>query len=263
VAGYRWPVYRWALGGAIAAIVLALITVTALSHADERGSDNGLGGPSDPVVSLLWRVPTGQAATGPPAVTADGVVLGGTDGEIRAFARADGRQTWTSTAGSGKAVYARAADRVVYAATAGGAIVALDVGTGRTLWHRTTGTTFSAPPAIGKNRVYASGHDSFLYAFRISGSHLYRRVKTGGEIRTAPTLIGDTAIVVSDDGRLFVTVDGGLRWRPEIGRPAGGPIAAGKAACTPLADGGVRCVRATDGEVLPRIHCPARSCRPR
>jgi outer membrane protein assembly factor BamB len=255
-AGYRWPAYRWAVGGAVAAIVLALITVTALSHADDGGSGSGLDNPSGLVVSLLWRIPTGQAATGPPAVTTDGVFLGGTDGKIRAFARADGRPMWTSTAGSGDAVYARAAHRVVYATTAGGAVVAVDAGTGETKWQRQTNTTFSAPPAIGKDRVYAGGHDSVLYAVRISGSHLYRRVETGGEIRTTPTLIGDAAIVASDDGRLYVAVAGGLRWKPRIGRPTEGPIAAGDAACTPLTDGSVRCVRATDGDVLPRIALP-------
>jgi outer membrane protein assembly factor BamB len=256
VAGrYRWPAYRWALGGAIAAIVLAVATARALSHDADDGSAGGVGSPSGLVVSLLWRMPTGQPTTAPPAITADGVFLGGTDGKVRAFGRG-GRLLWTSTATAGEAAYARADRGVVYAATAGGDIVAFGVGTGETLWRQTTTTTFSGPPAIGKSRLYTGGRDSRLYGFQRGGSHRYTRIKTGGQLRPTPTLINDAPIVASDDGKLYVTAEGRVRWTPRIGEPADGPIAADKAACTPLTDGSVRCVRAADGKVLPRISLP-------
>jgi len=237
-------------------MVLGLITATALSRADDH-SGTGVEGLSDVVVSILWRVPTGQPVTRPPAVTPDGVFLGGTDGKIRAFALADGGARWTMTVAAGEATYARATGGVVYATTAGGAIVAVDAGTGRKLWSVDTGTTFSAALAIGNDRVYAGGRDAALYAYRITGSHRRQRAWTGGEIRTTPILVGDAAIVASTDGKVYAAVGSWIRWKRDIGRPAEGPVAAGDAACTPLTDGSVQCVRAADGRVLPRIKLPA------
>ena len=110
-AGAGRPAYRWALAGAIAAIVLALLTATALSYADGDGPEAHVEDLSAPVVSMLWRVQTGKPVTGSPAVLADRIVLGGADGTIRAFALADGSPRWTFYAASGHAVYTRVADR--------------------------------------------------------------------------------------------------------------------------------------------------------
>jgi outer membrane protein assembly factor BamB len=254
--GRQWrPAYRWALSGAIAAIVLALITATAFLRADgdTAGDEVDL---SQPVVSLLWQVSTGRPATSAPTITGTGVFLGGTDGAIRGFSQTDGRPMWTFRAASGESVYVRgSADGVVYATTGGGAIVAVDADTGKKLWGRTTETTFNAPPAIGKVRVFAAGGDSNVYSYRTSGSSR-RRGWTGGETLTSPTVIKDAAIVASADERLYVLPGGYVQRKPRIGRPAGGPVAVGDAACTPLADGSVRCVRTTDGEALPPITLP-------
>ncbi|HZX55853.1 MAG TPA: PQQ-binding-like beta-propeller repeat protein, partial [Ilumatobacteraceae bacterium] len=164
----RWPAYRWALSGAIAGIVLALTTATAFSHTDDGTAGDDL---SEPVVSLLWQVRTSQPVTSAPTVTGTGIFLGGADGAIRGFARTDGDRTWTFRAEPGKPTYVRAsADGVVYATTGGGAIVAIDADTGRRLWGKQTETTFNAPPAIGKDRVFAAGRDSFVYSYRTGGS---------------------------------------------------------------------------------------------
>ena len=254
--GRQWrPAYRWALSGAIAAIVLALITATAFLHADGDTADHE---PdlSEPVVTLLWQVPTGHPASGAPTITGTGVFLGGTDGVIRGFAKTDGYQIWRFRATPDEPAYVRAsADGVVYATTGGGMVVAVDAGTGKEKWRRTTDTTFDAPPAIGRVRVFAAGRDSRVYSYRINGRSL-RTDRTGEDTLTTPTVIKDAAVVASTDERLYVLPGGYVQQKPRIGRPAGGPVAAGDAACTPLTDGSVRCVRTTDGDVLPKIVLP-------
>jgi outer membrane protein assembly factor BamB len=251
--GRQWrPTYRWALSGAIAAVILALITATALWSAADTAR-NGVNDLSEPVVSLLWQARTGQPVTSGPTITSTGVFLGGADGTIRAFDPVDGDRIWTFPAATGHPVYVRAsAGGVVYATTGDGVLVAVDADTGGKLWGRTTETTFNAPPAIGKDRVFAAGGDSFIYSNRTSGSSP-RRVWTGGETLTAPAVVKAAAVVASTDENLYVLSSWYIRREPRIGRPAGGPVAAGNAACTPLTDGSVRCVRISDGDALPRV----------
>lgn len=247
---------RWALAGAIAAVVLALVTATALSYADGDRPAGHVADLAPPPVAVLWRVPTGAPVTGPPAVLSDRIVLGGADGTIRAFGLANGNPRWTFYAASGHAVYTRAAANLVYAVTGGGEVFAVDAGTGRQRWRADTKTTFRAQPAIGPDRLYASG-DSALHAYRLDdGTHRWQ-VPAGGRIRTGPALVGSVAVVAGGDGRLYMAGrNGDLRRKPRLGAPAGGPIAAGDAACVPLADGSVRCVRTADGKKLARITLP-------
>lgn len=252
ISRLRRPAFRWGLSGAVAAIALALVTSAALFYAADTGG-NDANDLSEPVVSVLWQARTGRPVTSGPTITGTGVFLGGADGAIRGFARTDGDPIWTFTAASGQPAYVRAsADGVVYATTGDGAVVAVDADTGKKLWGRKTETTFNAPPAIGEDRVFAAGGDSFVYSYRTSGRS-QRRAWTGGEILTAPTVVKDAAIVASMDEKLYELPGGYIERKPRIGRPAGGPVAAGDAACTPLTDGSVRCVRTSDGHVLPRI----------
>src|SRR4051794_3807792 len=152
--GRQWrPTYRWALSGAIAAVVLALITATALWSAADTGR-NGVSDLSEPVVSLLWQARTGQPVTSGPTITSTGVLLGragpghpatrapptpsggvfrgGADGPTRASAPGAGAGIGPSPAATGHPVYVRAsAGGVVYATTGDGALVAVDADTGK------------------------------------------------------------------------------------------------------------------------------------
>jgi outer membrane protein assembly factor BamB len=253
--GRHWrPAYRWALSGAIAGIVLAVVAVTAFLHA-EGGTAGDQVDLSQPVVSLLWQARTGQPVTGAPTITDKRIFLGGADGAIRGFARTDGHQIWQRAASSGEPAYVRASAGVVYATTGDGRIVAVDADTGEKRWGKKTETTFNTPPAIGKARVFAAGQDAGLHSYRTSeGSPT--RGWTGDEALTTPIVIDDAAIVASNDERLYVLRFGYVQRRPRIGRPAEGPVAVGDTACTPLTDGSVSCVRIKDGRVLPPITMP-------
>lgn len=252
--------YRWPLVGVIVAVILAVTAATAWPRSDDGASDTGqnAGQPvSDlvPAASVLWRTPTGGPATEPPAVTADRIIVGGTDGVIRAFHRSDGSPDWSFEAGPDLTVATQVIDSVVYA-TAGGAVLAVDAATGQELWRRRTGTTFDARPVVGNDRVYAGGRDFILYAYELGGTHRRWRVYTGGEIRTSPTVLDDLAIVASGDGRLYGADGmGRLLWKPRVGQASGGATGAGDAACVPIDDGSVRCV-GDDGKVLSRLTLP-------
>lgn len=248
------PAYRWALSGTIAGVVLAIVAVTAFLHAEGGTAGDGID-LSEPVVSLLWQAQTGQPVTGAPTLTSKRIFIGGTDGEIRGFARTDGHQVWKYAAASGEPAYVRSYAGVVYATTGDGRIVAVDADTGEKRWAKTTETTFNSPPAIGKARVFAAGQDATVHSYRTNGSSS-RRGRTGGEALTTPIVINEAAVVASDDERLYVLPSGYVQRKPRIGRPADGPVAVGDSACTPITDGSVSCVRIEDGRVLPPIALP-------
>jgi len=254
----RWRPYRWPLVGGIVAVVLAVTAATAWPRSDDSKPEAGQAvAERTPAAAVLWRTPTGQPATEPPAVSADRVFLGGADGVIRAFRRSDGGPDWTLKAGPGVNVSTRVVGGVVYATTSDGVILAVDAATGEELWQRKTGTSFDARPVVGPDRVYAGGQDAVLYAYELGGNHSRWRVWTGDEIHTSPTVLAGIAVVASDDGRLYgVDEAGRLLWKPTVGSVTGGPYGAGDAACVPIDDGSLRCVRVADGEMLARVRLP-------
>ena len=254
----RWRPYRWPLVGGIVAVVLAVTAATAWPRSEDKPTGGGSAvAELTPAASVLWRTPTGQPATEPPAVSADRVFLGGADGVIRAFRRSDGGADWSLKAGPNVNVSTRVVNGVVYATTSDGAILAVDAATGERLWQRETGTSFDARPVVGPDRVYAGGRDAVLYAYELGGNHSRWRVWTGDEIHTSPTVLDGVAVVASDDGRLYGADDAGrLLWKPTVGRVTGGPYGAGDAACVPLDDGSLRCVRVADGKMQARVRLP-------
>ncbi|RZU54579.1 putative pyrroloquinoline-quinone binding quinoprotein [Krasilnikovia cinnamomea] len=255
--GTRRRALRWAaLAGGVAAAVVGVTAVVAWPRGDSgAASGGGFAAYEHSAATVLWRRDTGGAATGPPTVTAERVVLGGADGVIRAFRRADGQPAWTYRAGARVSVAARVAGGTVLASTAAGEILGLDAGSGARRWRRTTGTTIDAPPTVAGKHVYAGGRDGVVYRYEAAGGQHRTRVWTGGEIRTAPAVRGSVAVVAATDGRLYGSAQG-RRWRTAVGRIAGAPQLVGQNACVPLNDGAVRCVRAADGAPTSRIELP-------
>jgi outer membrane protein assembly factor BamB len=203
-------------------------------------------------------VATGHPATASPAVAADRVVVGGSDGVIRAFNRTDGHLDWSlPTGGKQVTVAAQVRDNIVYATTADGVILAVDAGTGAQQWRKPTGTELDARPVVAGERIYAGGRDAVLYAYELGGDHRRWRVWTGAAIHSSPALAGDIATVASRDSRLYgADHTGRLVWKTTVGQVTGDLTAAGDAACFALDDGSVRCAAATDGTLLKRMTLP-------
>ncbi|BFU44542.1 Hsp70 family protein [Krasilnikovia sp. MM14-A1004] len=250
--------YRWGLVGGVVATVLGAAAVAAWPRgADSASSSGGAAAGGSAAAGVLWQRATGSAVTGPPAVTAQRIVLGGTDGVIRAFRRADGSPAWAYRAHARVAVAARIVGDTVLASTSDGEIVALDAASGARRWQRSTGTTIDAAPTIAGDHVYAAGRDGVLYRYELAAGQHRTRAWTGGEIRTAAVVRGAVAVVAATDGRWYGAEPGGTpRWRTRVGPVAGTPQLAGDTACAPLTDGAVRCVRVSDGVASRRIALP-------
>jgi outer membrane protein assembly factor BamB len=133
--------------------------------------------------STRWKSPSigGNCASTPTVV--DGKVLVGTsDGTLVALSAADGSQCWRcgGSPGSPRSPLSFSpyqgvsspmiatpaiSGGVAYVGTAGGRLLAVDVKTGRELWHCDLGSPIVSSAAISGNAVYVATYDGTVYAF--------------------------------------------------------------------------------------------------
>jgi outer membrane protein assembly factor BamB/actin-like ATPase involved in cell morphogenesis len=265
----RLRAYRWPVIGGFAAVLLTVTAVAAAaawSDGDDEGNKPGGGAPPGgnassaavgTAAALVWRADTGVPATEPPAVTAARILVGGRDGVLRAFRRADGKLDWELKVGDGLRVADQVPGGVAYATTAAGRVVAVDVERGEQLWWRDTGGAIESRPAVSGDRIFAGGSGAVLHAYQIGGNHRRWRVWADAEILRAPAVSGETAVVAGGDGRLYGMNGSGDRlWTRSVGRIVAGPVAADDAACVVVEGRTVRCLRAEDGEPLSTIKFP-------
>ncbi|GIE99629.1 hsp70 family protein [Paractinoplanes rishiriensis] len=260
----RLRAYRWPVIGGVAAVLLAATAVTAAAAWPDGDDDkvvttagpgaDASGAPAVAAAGLLWRTATGVPATGAPAVAGDRVLVGGQDGTLRAYRRADGQLDWELAVGAGLRVADRVAAGVAYATTADGAVLAVDAERGEVLWRRDTGGAVDARPVAGDDRVFVGGGGTVMHAYQVGGSHRRWRAWPGVEIQGAPAVSGEIAVVAGDDGRLHgMNGFGEVLWKRRVGDVTAGPVAAGDAVCAAVDARSVHCLRASDGEQLSKI----------
>ncbi|MCU7730346.1 Hsp70 family protein [Actinoplanes sp. KI2] len=261
--------YRWPVIGGTAAVLLAVTTVAAAIawpvDRDDPGGRAAAGTPpstSAPAsgsaggteAAVLWRVATGAGATGPPAVSAQRIVVGGQDGTLRAFRRADGKLDWQVTLGAGLRVSTRIDGDVVVATTGDGEVTGIDADGGAVLWRRSVGAPTGARAVASSPLAYAVGRNGVLDAYRIGSGSRRWRLHTPGEMNRPPLVVSGIVVVASGDGKLYgVSPTGTQRWVTRVGKATDGPVAAGNAACVTIDNRTVRCVRVADGAELSGI----------
>ena len=86
-------------------------------------------------------------------------------------------------------------------------VVAIDVGTGTTLWNAATDGMVAAPPALTSRTVYAGCSDSILYAFDLRTGKKLWSLATDAPITNSPVIEKGTLYAVSDAGTLYATRD--------------------------------------------------------
>ncbi len=114
---------------------------------------------------VVWKTATGVEYHGSPAVTADRVIVPGTDKRLVAYDRVTGEEVWAflgrrdfegSPIVTESAIWIGAMDARVYA---------IDPATGAELWNFDLGAQILASPALSGGTLVICGEDGLVYAF--------------------------------------------------------------------------------------------------
>lgn len=126
---------------------------------------------------------------------------------------------WSASAGKGEGrIGARqgpvVADGRVYAAAVKGGVRALDLQTGKTVWHYETKVRLSGGPGVGDGLVVAGGLEGDVIALDAATGEQKWTAKIPSEIVAAPTIGQGSVYVHSADGRItsFDAATGERRW---------------------------------------------------
>lgn len=188
----------------------------------------------------------------PPVLAAGRLFVGTNHGLVLAVDAADGRVVWrrqfrgcvaASPAVDSRAVYVGFMDAPPCTGTRPSLLVALDPGSGTTLWRFRAGVIESPPLVVG-GLVYFGSWDGRIYAVDARTGRRRWSFATHGRVKGGPAYAAGTIYAGSYDGTLYA-VDartGRLRWS------AGGGGLGGLYATPSVSDGRVL-VGSTDGSV--------------
>lgn len=104
----------------------------------------------------------------------------------------------------------------IYVADATGRVVAVDADSGKTLWQRDTGLSFSGGPALEADRLVLGTSQGELVALAASDGREQWRSRLGSEVLSVPRFTGDGLIVVHTLDDTLSGIDaatGKERWR--------------------------------------------------
>lgn len=145
--------------------------------------------------------------TSPPAVDDTQLCAVAFQGRLVCFDAIRGNPLWTRDLSSDKGL--ALFGKFLYLTDADGTVYALDKGTGATLWKngQLARRMVSAPYPVSEY-LLAGDFEGYLHLFSsLDGSIVARRATDGSAILTAPSLLGDGALVQTGDGQLLsVTV---------------------------------------------------------
>ena len=152
-------------------------------------------------------------------------VYGTTSGQISYFNCAtgsDSRSHIINALEGGSPVVASPAlaNGVIVAGDHGGAVVALDAGSGDFLWKKKLLGGVAATPAIGKTAAFIASEDQYLYALDLASGRTLWKYFTQTPLTTSPFVAGDFVLQdVPGEGLLALTQTpesqpgGEVRWR--------------------------------------------------
>jgi outer membrane protein assembly factor BamB len=173
------------------------------------------------------------------------------------------QRIWSASVDDKKALVLRlglglsVADNRVYAAGHRGDLVALDLGTGRTIWRAHTRAPLSGGTATGDGLVLVGSSDGQLFAFNAADGQSRWKVRLNGEV-LAPAAISERLIALRTvDGKLHALspADGHELWSQEQAVPrlslrgTSHPVIVGDVVLCGFDDGKVLAVNANDGSL--------------
>ncbi|MGE0453886.1 MAG: PQQ-binding-like beta-propeller repeat protein [Vicinamibacteria bacterium] len=146
---------------------------------------------------LLWSRPIGARATAPVALLGERVLVGASDGALRAFAAEGGALAWTHETGGGalRAAPIEDADGRLLLGTAARSVVALRARDGDRLWRWKLGTEVRSEAALLGGQVLVASYESVLWAFSRRSGSVSWRAPLPSRPRSAPLLVGSAVLV--------------------------------------------------------------------
>ena len=150
------------------------------------------------------------------------------------------------------------ADGRVYVAGHDGDVQALELESGRELWHVETKLPLSGGPGAGEGLVVAGTSDGDIVALAQDNGAERWRAAVGGEVLAAPVLAGGIVVVRTVDGRLrgLRVADGKEAWVYEQQVPRltlrgnGAPVVSGDMVVAGFDNGKVSAITLATGELL-------------
>lgn len=169
-----------------------------------------------------WAVETGNYIKGTPSVDQEGglVIFGGCDELVRLIDAESGALVRQIGVGAYMGNSCAVRDQVAYVAHYGGAILALDLRAGTTLWtHEAPDAQFVASPAVTADRVYVTGRDSKLRCLDRATGKLLWEFSTRKGSDSSPVVTESAVFFGADDGRLYAVhpTDGRELWSFDLG----------------------------------------------
>lgn len=199
----------------------------------------------------LWVHRFGDVVSASPAVAGDRVVVASEDRRVAALDLADGRALWSDTRSSvAQTAPALAGDRVLVA-DQGGAVTAYALIDGEAVWERDLEGGLLAGPAVSGDRAVLGDETGVIYGLDLHDGELAWEQRTVHYPSTPFAVGGDTVLSVGDDRRLeaFDLTDGEERWHADVDRTLTAPVVVGDELVT-VTDAGELTVRDLgDGEV--------------
>lgn len=160
---------------------------------------------------LEWRFKTDGAIRSTPAVTANRIIVGSTDGNVYALDHS-GKLQWKFTADASVSSSPVVSGSSLFFTSRKNTLFALSVTRGTLLWKRSLGTPlpydwgfdyYTGSVMVENGQLYVGSADGHLYSLEAkSGKELWK-FKTDGIIRSTPAVDGDDLFFGDVNGKLY------------------------------------------------------------
>ena len=158
-------------------------------------------GPAPDVTTSMspsWSVPSGRGGQSAPLLVNDMLIVGGSDGVVRALDAGTGDEVWRQVLPGAVSSAQAADDGTLFVTVSGGALTALDVRSGKVVWSQPTGSGAPVSPLIMDDVVIVPAESRKLNGF----------ARENGEPVWEIPLTSDIATELSTNGELVFAADG-------------------------------------------------------
>lgn len=170
-------------------------------------------------------------ASAPPIIHAGRAFIYRPNGQVQAYSLSNGGRTWSvSVAPEGESARVQgggiaASGNVLVVASGYGAVVALDVNSGKRIWTKDIGTPMRSAPTIANGRVFVTTATNVVYALSLGdGGEVwtYRGIPESAGLlaNSSPAVSGSTVVVPYSSGEViaFDTAKGTPKWSDSVVR---------------------------------------------